>query len=773
VTATDALFWFSPFVLVPLALMVLVAIVLVRIIDQAHRDHNRRTYRLSFPAELTNEHVLSFVYAISGTLRPLPLRLLGTPNVVLEVLATDQGIAHRLQVPWPHGGYVLDQLRSLVPGIRVSPEEHPELPEWTRISELGQTNITRTLRIRKPEPVSTSLLASMQGIGHGEAVLLQWVISPSMPTKPPRPPAEQRAIHRSGLQSRALTAALNASIDRDKIADQREKLEEPNLSAVVRVAARATTQPRANHLVFRVRAALASVRTPHTRFRQSLILPSHRLAGRVRDARGPIVFPIHVTASELVPLIAWPIGEPHIAGLPQTRSRHLAPSNAIARHGRIVAASNFPGAERPLAITRVDSCKHLHVVGPTGVGKTTLLANLVAQDMAAGAGIVLMESKGDLFREALSYVPRSRIRDVVVLDVTDLDYPVGFNVLAQGRPQVVASDLQGVFNALYGRSGVRVPESLFHGLMTLLTSQAATWPMTFVDLVPLFSPMGREEQAFSDALIRGVLDPYIRNFWQQIDNMSRSNRDTFFGPIMERIWQLNNRPEIRNIIGQSRSSFDIAEVVKQRKILLVNLSGLGVDTASLLGTLIVNALWHAVKGGAADPEHPTFLYLDEFQDYLNLPISPGDMLAQSRSFGLAMTLAHQHLEQLPTELRSAVLSNARSKVVFQTSSADAKKFAEEFGSQVSVSDFMNLGRYEVICRLAGVEGVSQPVTGMTREPAPKHNLELQVREYSRHQYGRPVHEVDEEIAVRRSAAEAPGGKRPRLGGLEWNEVLER
>jgi hypothetical protein len=292
--------------------------------------------------------------------------------------------------------------------------------------------------------------------------------------------------------------------------------------------------------------------------------------------------------------------------------------------------------------------------------------------------------------------------------------------------------------------------------------------MAFVDLVPLFSPMGREEQAFSDALIRGVPDPYIRNFWQQRDNETRQQRDMFFAPIMERIWQLNNRPEIRNIIGQSKSSFDMAEVIRKRHILLVNLAGLGGDTASLMGTLIVNALWHAVKSGAADPERPTYLYLDEFQEYLNLPFSPSDMLAQARSFGLAMTLAHQHLGQLPVELRSAVLSNARSKVVFQTSSADAKTFAEEFGTQVNPSDFKNLGRYEVICRLLGSEGVSQPVTAIIREPTPKHNLTRQVRAASRRQYGRPVREVEAEIRARRSVPEESHRKRPRLGGQEWS-----
>jgi hypothetical protein len=330
-----------------------------------------------------------------------------------------------------------------------------------------------------------------------------------------------------------------------------------------------------------------------------------RLAGRVNRAQSPLIFPARLAVSEFVPLIAWPLGEPQIAGLPVARSRHLPAPSTIPSVGRLIARSTFPGNERLLAISPEDSCKHLYVVGPTGAGKTALLANLAAQDMASDAGVVVIESKGDprgdLFHEALRYVPRKRIRDVVVLDVTD-NRPVGFNVLTYGLPQIVA------FDAIYGgRSGVRMPEALYHGVMTLLTSQAASraaGPMTFVDLVPLCLPMNSDEQAWSEMLIWSVRDPYIRSFWDRIRPMRRGERERFFEPVLDRIWQLNHREEIRRIIGQSRSAFDMSDVLRSRKILLVNLAGLGDEIASLVGTLLMNALWSAVKSGACDPSTP-------------------------------------------------------------------------------------------------------------------------------------------------------------------------
>jgi hypothetical protein len=216
------------------------------------------------------------------------------------------------------------------------------------------------------------------------------------------------------------------------------------------------------------------------------------------------------------------------------------------------------------------------------------------------------------------------------------------------------------------------------------------------------------------------------------------------------------------------------EVLQSRKILLVNLAGLGDELASLVGTLLVDALWSAVKSGACDPERPTYLYLDEFQNYLNLPISPGDLLTQARSFGLSMNIAHQHLGQLTPDVLQAVLANARSKVVFQVPARDARLFTSEFGKRVSEDDFVNLSKFEAICRLATDGGVSGPVSGVTLPPAPKHGLEQSVREHSRMRYGRAAVAVDEEIAARRlligTSADDLGRRRPKLGGQEWSEA---
>jgi hypothetical protein len=210
------------------------------------------------------------------------------------------------------------------------------------------------------------------------------------------------------------------------------------------------------------------------------------------------------------------------------------------------------------------------------------------------------------------------------------------------------------------------------------------------------------------------------------------------------------------------------EVLREKKILLVNLAGLGRTTSGLVGTLLLNNLWGAVRVGAARGSEPAYLLLDEFQDFVNLPVDPEEWLTKAASLNLSVTVMHQHLNQLPPELRAAVMANARSKMIFQTTADDARSLSREFGRQVSEEDFLNLGKYEVLMKLMGSDGVSSPVTGVTYPPArPTGNAAL-VRHRSSQRYGRDLAQVAAEIERRRSPRRpAPERQRPKVGPQKW------
>ncbi|MBD2828147.1 TraM recognition domain-containing protein [Streptomyces globisporus] len=726
-------------------------------------DTGRVPYRLTFPSDLAAAQVVEWIRRISGTIHTGPRRLAGVPSIVFEVWADERGIIHRLLVPKEQERFIVPQLRTLVPGITVTPDTEEPAHDWTTAVELGHTNPSRTLDVEGTVP--SSLLTGMTSLGRGESLLLQWVVSPAVRQ---RPPAQGREVHSTHYSVMGQLLGSSKSAGKDEINDRRTKLNEPNFIGVLRLAARGRNKRHAMSLLTPLRDTLRSVGGQFNGFKKRLV-PEGSVIKRVTQASSPALYPAQVSASELASLVAWPVGGAHFVGLPRARTRQLPATAAIPRSGVVLALSTFPEQkDRPLALGVRQSTQHMQIVGPTDSGKTTLLSNIGVQAMEAGRGLVLIESKGDLFKALRDRVPRHRLQDVVLLDVTDTDYPVGFNIL-QGSPYVVASDIQRLFDHLYPQDarGVRVRQGFYHLILTLLMSRNATTPMTFADIGALAVP--RADQAeFSDNLIRGVSHvEELAGWWQDITNMPRTQRDSYFQPIVDRTWQLNNRRSIRNIIGQSNSTVDLREVIRGNKILLVNLGRgtEGKDTAGLVGSLLLNAIWSAVQGGAANPSNPTTLILDEFQDFINLPIAPADMFAQARSMGLAMTVAHQHLSQLSRELQDATQNNARSTVAFQTSADEARHFARQFGRSVSDEDFMNLGKYEVLMRLATTEGVSSPVTGKTLPPIEPTGFAVEVQRLSRERYARPVAEVEAEISTRRGTQPRPErSNRPRFGG---------
>lgn len=713
-------------------------------------DHTR-TFELAFPGDLDPRQVQAWLRTLIGTSPAGPRRLLGSPATALEVLATDRGTTYRLSVELKLADYVVGQLRTLIPGIKVTPTAMTLGSEWNKVVELGLRRLSRTVPLPPAEEFAASLLASIQGLTTGDTVLLQWMVTPAVAETPPN---KQRG---GGGKAGSFWHQ-----DADEVDDHRAKLGEPNFLGVFRVGVRASSDARASQVFSSIKLALGSVRGPGNQFIRRAVWSKRKLTERINNASSPWLYPAKLSVSELSTLLAWPVGQPHVAGLPRAGARHLPATEAIPRTGRIVLRANFPGAERPVAIGYKAAVQHLHVVGPTGVGKTTLLAGMARQDMDQGYGLVVIESKGDLFHAVLDGVPSRRMDDVTVLDVADTAFPVGFNVLAEGDARSAVEELCALFEYLYRETrSVYTREVLYFGLMTLISQPG----YTFVDLATLLMPRRPEQQAWRDQLIRSLEDRELKHFWQRFDAQAKPQQDRIVQPVMDRIWQLVARPEIRRIIGQSGSSFTMRDVLVRNKILLVNLAGLGKDTASLTGTLLMNALWSAVKN--VRPKKPNFLYLDEFQSFLQLPVDPEDMLAKARSFGLGMVLAHQHLGQLPVEMRTAVMSNARSKVIFQTTADDGRVFARDFGPRVGEQDFMGLGQYEVIARLMTPTGLSEPVTGVTYPPVKSTGNGASVCAMSRRRYGRPVAEVDGAIETRCTVSGKERPTKPKLGEQKW------
>ena len=363
--------------------------------------------------------------------------------------------------------------------------------------------------------------------------------------------------------------------------------------------------------------------------------------------------------------------------------------------------------------------------------------------MEQGRGVVVIEPKGDLIEDVLRRVPRDRLDDVVLLDPTDLERPVGLNPLARDgqSAELVADQLLGVFHALYASSwGPRTSDILGSSLLTLARTSGAS-------LVNL--PILLTDARYRRKIVGGIDDPIaLGPFWAQYEEWSDAERASAIAPSMNKLRPFIMRSELRGVLGQDHPKFQMRDVFTKRRIFLVNLAKgqLGPESSALLGALVVAQLWQTILSRskvAPEKRHPVFVYVDEFQDYLKLPLDFADVLAQSRGLGVGLVLAHQYLHQLDPGTRTAVLQNAQSRVAFRLAHEDAVALAHQ--SVPSVEDFEGLPAYQAYAQLVVGSSVGRWLSLQSLPMVPETSNPTELREASRDAYGTDRSTIDDAI----------------------------
>lgn len=464
--------------------------------------------------------------------------------------------------------------------------------------------------------------------------------------------------------------------------------------------------------------------------------------------------------SEIVALLGWPIGAPQLPGLDLRASRQLPPSSQIPRHGRPLGTANFPGSERELALSVEASFAHTHVIGSTGVGKSTWLLNQVVSDLEAGHGVAVFDPAGQLVADVLDRLPPNRVKDVVWFDPADEQWPVGLNVLDATRSTELTVDfLVTLIRRQWPDSwGPRLEQYLRAALSTLAVEPGHT----LIEVPRLLA-----DDTFRRRLTSRLDDPVVLEpLWAAFGAMSPQERAAVSAPIVNKITAFSGRPQVRNIVGQSHSTFDMDAVLAEGKVLLVALARgvIGEGASALLGSMLLARLWSAVQARASlDRPRPFFCFIDEVQQFTDLPgASLADVLAMARKWRFGLVMAHQYLQQLPPSVRKG-LGNARTKVCFQVSADDAKTLAREFAPYVSADDLRNLGPYEVVVAACLGADIAPPTTAVSSPPPPVTSRGDAARSFSRQQFAKPREQVEREIRKRHGAAqgEGPVRRRPR------------
>jgi hypothetical protein len=402
----------------------------------------------------------------------------------------------------------------------------------------------------------------------------------------------------------------------------------------------------------------------------------------------------------------------------------------------ILAKTNFHGQGKLFGIKRDDRRRHIHIIGKTGMGKTSLLLNMAVSDIRNGSGLAFVDPHGDVADALLDYIPEDRIKDVVYFNPQDLEYPIAFNVLGdvpENQRHIVSDGLVGVFKKIWADSwGPRLEYILRNAILTLLENENST----LLDIMRILV-----DKNFRANIVYKMQDPVLKQFWlNEYDGYTDKLLVEAISPIQNKVGQFTSSPLIRNIIGQPKSSINLREIMDQKKILIMNLSkgAVGEGGAQLLGAMMITKMQLAAMSRVDIPENERqdfYAYIDEFQNFST--DSFAEILSEARKYRLSLILAHQYVEQLSEVVRGAVFGNVGTTIVFRIGAADAEFMEREFTPVLTIEDLVNLPKWKIYLKLM-IDGVtSQPFSADTL-PDPEPELisnRDKIIEFSRQTYG--------------------------------------
>jgi hypothetical protein len=521
-------------------------------------------------------------------------------------------------------------------------------------------------------------------------------------------------------------------------ADVRGRLSEHSSQArfdtTLRIGVTADTAKRRRALTWELFGTLQPMESPGVRLSLVRDTPARWLAGTT----GP-GWKLRLNTSELTPLLGWPLGDRTYPGVPSAHPKLLPVPEIISRTESVFASGTAPGPERPVGIDPLARLQHMVVLGPTGSGKSTLLEHLILSDITAGRACCVIEPKEQLVERILATAPKDAAGRIVVLDATDSEAPVGFNPLDVGDrdPDIVVDGILAALAAVFHDSWGPRTEYLIQGALLSLAraGQRRGDPYTLIDLPRVFTDDG-----FRRPIATAVRDdPTLAAFWDEFDAMRPAQRAAAIASPLNKLRKIVLRKPLVAVLGQSRPRFRLRDIFRDRKVVLVPLNDalLGTGASRLLGSLVVAELWMATLERAREKEpmkRPGMVFIDEVQNYLHLPTPIDDVLATSRSYGVAWHLAHQYRKQLPDKLRSALDVNARSKICFALDPDDARDLAK-LAPQLTREDFQALDKHHVYTRLIAGGTPAGWCSALALPPLPDTGASAALREDSRRRYG--------------------------------------
>lgn len=676
------------------------------------------------------------------------------PVVVFELWVRKDTVRWLVGFDEPIARHLPGDLAAQLPGLSlVAVKSSPrEVPVTAR--EVQPSSPAYPLRLDTAGAVAAGLLALRRRLGAQEAVVLQWVVGPSFART--QAPARFAPLE-------ALGVLAPREPDSSERTAWREKIAEPLFGVRGRIGAVADDSRRGAQLIGPVVSALSLAAGPHARIEgwwQSSRIASQlwRVQGKRRTWSGS------VNAAELAVLIGWPVEGVSVPG--QTSALTVPPRALLvptdkpeqAEGDRIIGTSvHVQSRDQLVRVPSKSIASHVHVIAPTGAGKSTMLARWILSDIEAGHSLFLLEPKGDLVSDVLARLAREHLANVRLIEPGSPGSVLGFNPLQgpQEDAERRADSLLQLFREVFGTAiGPRSTDVLLHALIMAARLEDGT--LTDV-------PVVLTDSGFRRRVLAQVSDPLTLAPWAAwFENLSEVERSRVVMPILNKTRTFTARGPIRRLLGQPVPAVRLDELYEKPLIVLVNLNAgsLGPETTRLLGSLILGQLRETVQRQAAVPQHkrrPVSVVVDEWQTF-TAGMDFGDMLATARGMATGFTLAHQHLAQLTPALRAAVLANTRSRVAFRPAKADAKDLAGVLSGSVTADELMRLPAYVAAAQVLVGGATSDPFLVQT-SPLPDATEDpIAARQEITTRFGIDPVELDAQLVKRwQGGGDAPDG----------------
>ncbi|UFX83281.1 helicase HerA domain-containing protein [Candidatus Absconditicoccus praedator] len=410
----------------------------------------------------------------------------------------------------------------------------------------------------------------------------------------------------------------------------------------------------------------------------------------------------------------------------------------------LLGYTDYKNESSKFGIKNEDKFKHMYVIGKTGMGKSTLLSNMIRSDFVSNKGTAVIDPHGDLVETLLQYVPSWRSNNVVLFDVTDYEYPIGFNILqyqTEEEKNLVVSGIVSTFKKLYGDSwGPRLEYILRNVILSLVEYPNAT----LLHLIRIL-----KDKNFQEEVLEYVNDPIVLKFWrEEFDKWQDKFKDEAIAPIVNKVGQFLSSPIIRNIFGQPQTSLNFRKIMDEGKILLINLSKgkIGEDNANMIGSFIVTKFQIDSMSRADlafEDRNDFYLYIDEFQNFATESFE--SILSEARKYKLSLVVANQYISQIDEKIKNAIFGNVGTIISFGLGYDDSKIISDQFKNIITPQEIISLPKFKAYAKLA-IDGVTYDPFSMETFPLPKpqqgEDTKQKIIKQSRQRYGKEKEKLE-------------------------------